>query len=97
ARIEVQRRLVEAVDADRGDQLQPARELDRVARIGRLEVELVLAVGIGRGDAGGEKSGVLVQEIDRPEIGRRKRTVRLRVGPVGKYSGVLAVHAGLPA
>src|SRR5262249_9151620 len=32
----------------------PARDLDRVARIGRLEVELVLAVGIGRGDAGGK-------------------------------------------
>jgi hypothetical protein len=77
--------------------LQPARDLDRVARIGRLQVELVLAVGIGRGDPGREKSGVLVQEIDGPEIGRGERTVRLRVGSIRKYSGVADVDAGLPA
>ena len=56
-----------------------------------------MAVGIGRGDAGGEKPRVLVQEIDGPKIGRRKRIVRLRVGSVGKYSGVAHVDAGLPA
>src|SRR5262249_22869958 len=66
----------------------PARDLDRVARIGRLEVGLVLAVGIGQGDAGGKKSA---------EIRRRKRIVRLRVGSIGKYPGVAHVDAGLPA
>src|SRR5262249_13020940 len=49
------------------------------------------------GDAGGKKSGILVQEIDGPEIGRRKRIVRLRVGSIGKYSSVADIDAGLSA
>ena len=94
--VHVERGLVEPVETAGGDDLQEARELDRVARIERLRVERVVAVGIRRGDARREGSGELVHEIDRPEIGRGKGAVDLGAGAVRKQPGIADVDASLP-
>src|SRR5262249_47654728 len=96
-RIQVERSLVEAIEPSRGNELQVTVDLDRVACIKRLGVERVLAVGVCRGHAWRELAGILVEEVDRPEISRSKGAVDLGVGAVRKYSGVADVDAGLPS
>ena len=57
----------------------------------------IFAVGIRRRDAVGVRAGEVVDEVDRPEIGRRERVLHDGVGAVREDAGVADVDAGLAA
>jgi hypothetical protein len=87
---------VEAVVADAGDQLQPARDADLVLRIGRLDIDAIGTEGIRRCHTISVGPGGVMDEVDRAEERRVERIAKRRVpAGRGKNAGVAQIEADL--
>src|SRR4030095_14012241 len=72
--------------------------LNGVACIGRLYVEVILAVGVRSSDAVAEVGPIMMNEVDGPEIGRIERIPYSGVlAGIRKYAGSPKRNSGLPA